>query len=78
MFAAAGYADVSEGLPDDLIDNLVVSGDEARIGEELQRRLREGAGEVMAQPVVIGDDHDAYMSRFFSTVAIANQAAVPR
>ena len=72
MFALAGYPDVANGYPDDLIDNLVVSGDSKTIAARLNTILAEGAGEIIAHPLVLGDDRDAYLERFFAVIASAN------
>jgi F420-dependent oxidoreductase-like protein len=74
MFALAGYPDVVNGYPDGLIDNLVVSGDDATIAGRLNAILDEGADEIIAHPLYHGDDRPAYLKRFFTTVAHANEA----
>jgi len=47
MFAAAGYPVPDGRLSDDLIDAIVVSGDDDAIGEQLQRLLVQGLDELM-------------------------------
>jgi F420-dependent oxidoreductase-like protein len=47
MFAAAGYPVTDGQLSDDLIDAIVVSGDDDAIGEQLQRLLEHGLDELM-------------------------------
>ena len=75
MFALAGFPDVASGYPDALIDELVVSGDEATITRRLNNLRVEGAAGIIAHPLVLGDDREAYMQRFFATIAAANAAA---
>ena len=75
MFAAAGFPDVSGGLPDDLIDDLVAWGDAEEIASRLNALLAEGAGEIIAHPIVVGEEREAYMQRFFDAVARANSKA---
>jgi alkanesulfonate monooxygenase SsuD/methylene tetrahydromethanopterin reductase-like flavin-dependent oxidoreductase (luciferase family) len=75
MFALAGYPDVANGYPHELIDNLVVSGDSETIGACLKTILAEGAGEIIAHPLVLGDDREAYLERFFDVIAASNTRA---
>ena len=75
MFALAGYPDVAGGYPDALIDELVISGDEATIAQRLNTILADGAAEIIAHPLFIGEDRDTYMQRFFTTIVRANESA---
>jgi F420-dependent oxidoreductase-like protein len=72
MFAAAGYPDVGSGFSDELIESLVVSGDEESIIARLLQVRREGAAEVMAHMLFVGDDRSAYQERVFDMLARAN------
>lgn len=56
MFAVAGFP-VEEGgkITDDLIDNLVVSGDDATIQARLSSLLEQGLDELLIMPVVVKD-----------------------
>jgi F420-dependent oxidoreductase-like protein len=73
MFKAAGYADTAEGFPDELVENLVVSGSEEQIIERLAQIRREGAAEVMAHILFVGDDREAYQDRAFELLARAQR-----
>ena len=73
MFADAGFPAAStEGMSDKLIDTLVIHGDEARIAEGLARVLAEGAGEVIAHPIVTGNERDSALERITRVVAGAD------
>ena len=69
MFAAAGYGDLSGGLTDELIDDLVVSGTATAVRARLEEILGEGAGEVLVHPLVIGDDREAYVRSIYETIS---------
>lgn len=57
MFAAAGYNVPEDGaLPDDLIDNLVVSGDEQTIVSRLTSLLKNGLDELNILLVPVRDE----------------------
>lgn len=71
MFAAAGYPDAAEGLSPGLVDELVVHGSEQQVAEGLRARLELGGGEVMAFPLVIGDDRAGSMERCMAAVGRA-------
>jgi alkanesulfonate monooxygenase SsuD/methylene tetrahydromethanopterin reductase-like flavin-dependent oxidoreductase (luciferase family) len=75
MFAAAGFHDVASGDRDALVDAVVVCGSESQIIERLATIRAEGADEIIAHPIYIGDDREAYTSRFFDVTARANKAA---
>lgn len=52
MFATAGYPLQADGTPsDDLLDHLVVWGDDARIGERLASLLERGIDELLVMPI---------------------------
>ena len=70
MFAAAGY-DVSEGYGDDLLADLVVSGNESEVARGLQRWREAGIGEVLAQPLVAQHDREGSVAAAFAAVAAA-------
>lgn len=56
MFAEAGYPVSEDGtLPEELIDNLVVSGDEQTIATRLRELLSNGLDELLLQPVPVKD-----------------------
>jgi alkanesulfonate monooxygenase SsuD/methylene tetrahydromethanopterin reductase-like flavin-dependent oxidoreductase (luciferase family) len=70
MFAEAGH-EVSDGLSDRLIDELVMSGDEATVAEGLQRLRERGADEVIAHPLLTAD-RDFSLRAAWRSVAMAN------
>lgn len=56
MWAAAGYPVKSEGVvSDDLIDNLVVMGDEAAVQARLKELLDSGLDELLVNGISMGD-----------------------
>ena len=73
MFAAAGYPDVANGYPDGLVDSLVAYGDEDAVLQRFEAMLREGAGEVMAHILYVGEDREAYQDRVFDLLARAER-----
>lgn len=71
MFRDAGHPDAAEGLSQTLIDDLVIHGSEARVAEGLARRAAEGFGEVMALPLIAGDDREGSIRRSLAAIARA-------
>lgn len=71
MFAAAGYPDAAEGLSTELVDSLVAHGSEEQVATRLLELLDMGMSEVMAMPLIVGDDHEGSTARAFSAVALA-------
>ncbi|WP_220195994.1 LLM class flavin-dependent oxidoreductase [Ktedonospora formicarum] len=56
MFASAGFTIPSSGeLPEDLVESLVLSGDDATIAERVRGYLDAGLDEVMLFPITIKD-----------------------
>ena len=73
MFRAAGYEDTSEAYPQALIDELVLSGDEASVIERFGQMQREGVGEIMAHCIYVGTDRETYLDRLFDLLARASR-----
>jgi F420-dependent oxidoreductase-like protein len=73
MFKAAGFPDTAEGLLNELIDSLVAYGSEDQIIERLAQIRREGASEVMAHMLFVGEDREAYQDRVFDLLARAQR-----
>ncbi len=73
MFRAAGYSGTAAGLSDDLIESLVASGGDDQILERLAKLRREGAAEVMAHILFVGDDRDAHQEQAFGLLARAQR-----
>jgi F420-dependent oxidoreductase-like protein len=68
MFEAAGYAVSPEGgLTGDLIDNLVVRGDEASVAQRLSELLGTGLDELLIMLVPVGDA-DAEQSKLMHLI----------
>jgi hypothetical protein len=73
LFAAAGL-DTSDGLPDMLIDDLVVWGDQATLIDGLRARLASPVvGELRVIPVLVGDDPESCRQLTVQMVARANE-----
>ncbi len=70
MFAAAGF-DATEGYSDELLDDLVVSGDESAVAEALGRWREAGVGEVLAHPLFEPDDREPALKSAYAAVARA-------
>jgi F420-dependent oxidoreductase-like protein len=75
MFAAAGYPEAAEGLSMDLVNSLVAHGSEEQVATRLLELLDMGMGEVMAMPLIVGDDVEGSTARAFSAVALAASRA---
>jgi F420-dependent oxidoreductase-like protein len=72
MFAKAGFADAGAGYSDGLVDGLVVYGDQDAVVSRLRQIIAEGAGEIIAHPILAGPDRAAALSRAMEAVARAN------
>lgn len=72
MFEAAGYPDAAEGYSDELLDNLVMSGSEEEVASKLARYIEDGAGHVLAAPLIETDDREASIQRAFAAIARAD------
>jgi len=72
MFEAAGYPDAADGYSDELLANLVVSGSEQDVAERLAAYVEDGAGHVLAAPLIEPDDRDASITRAFAAIARAD------
>ncbi len=71
MFASAGYPEAAEGLSDELVDALVVHGDEDQVAEGLLRLLEAGMGELLTMPLITGEDREGSLERSFAAIARA-------
>ena len=76
MFRTAGHPEATEGLSQALVDDLVIYGSEAEVGERLAERAAQGFGEVMALPLIVGEDRAGSIRRSFAAVADAATRAV--
>jgi F420-dependent oxidoreductase-like protein len=75
MFRTAGHADAADGLSQALVDDLVISGTEAQVAERLAERAAQGFGEVMAMPLVAGDDRAGSIRSAYAAVGAAARLA---
>ncbi len=73
MFAEAGFEDVSSGMNDALMEGLVVHGSESAVAERLGVILTEGAGEIIAHPIVVGEDRGAYQEAVYRVIIEGNR-----
>jgi len=70
MFAAAGFPEARSGeLTDQIVDAVVVGGDEAAVAAALRRYEAAGMGELIASLLIVGDDRRASMERTMRLVA---------
>jgi F420-dependent oxidoreductase-like protein len=74
MFAAAGFTDMQGSDKDRASDDVVASGTDEQVVERLTQIMREGAGEIIAHPIYVGEDKAGYERHFFDVVATANKA----
>ena len=73
MFTDAGYPEAAEGTwSDAMIDGTVVWGSREEAAEGLRRWLSYGFGELMAHPVIVGDDSEAALADVMEVIAGAN------
>jgi len=72
MFERAGFAlgtpDQPDAYPDELLDDLVVSGTAEEVRAGLRRYLDAGCGEVLAAPLVDPDDRAGSIGRAFDAL----------
>jgi len=73
MLIDAGYPEAKEAAwSDAMIDGLVIWGDEGRFEEKLQELFACGATEVLASPILVGQDRAASLER---TLGVLGQVA---
>lgn len=77
MFHKAGHPDAAEGLSQALVDELVIHGSEAEVAAQLRQRAAAGFGEVMAMPLIVGDDRSGSIERAYAAIARATQTGAP-
>jgi alkanesulfonate monooxygenase SsuD/methylene tetrahydromethanopterin reductase-like flavin-dependent oxidoreductase (luciferase family) len=71
MFEEAGYPGTADGYSDALLDDLVISGSEQAVAEQLRGLSRLGFGEVLAAPIIDPADRDGSIARAFAAVGRA-------
>ena len=70
MFAEAGFAGTPEsGWTNDMLDEVLIAGDEAAVAERIQTIFDWGASELLATPIPAGDDPDATEERTLNLLA---------
>ena len=70
MFAQAGFPEARQGaMSDEMLDAVVVHGDEAAIAARLRGYLEAGMDEVIASVLVVGDERRAGLERSIRLVA---------
>ncbi|MSQ12034.1 MAG: LLM class flavin-dependent oxidoreductase [Dehalococcoidia bacterium] len=70
MFVDAGYPEARNGTwSDKMLDDVAFIGNEGAVAKRLRELFAWGAGEVIAQPVTAGKDHDASWRRTVKLLA---------
>lgn len=79
MLIAAGFPEAADGTwSDRMIDAVVLWGNETRVTERLQDFLAGGATEILASPVVAGNDRAASLERTMRLLGSVAQAVSSR
>jgi F420-dependent oxidoreductase-like protein len=68
MFEEAGYPGTAESYSDALLDDLVISGSEQAVAEQLRGLSALGFSEVLAAPIIDPNDRDGSIARAFAAV----------
>ena len=76
MFQEAGFEIAGNPYPDELLDDLVISGTEDEVAEKLVSYISEGCGEVLAAPLINDADRASSITESFSAIALANKQSV--
>ena len=70
MFAEAGYPDTPEsGWTNEMLDQVLISGDEDTVADRIRTLFEWGATELLATPVPAGDDPEATEERTLRLLA---------
>ena len=70
MFTEAGFTGTPEsGWTNDMLDEVLIAGDEATVAERIQTVFEWGAAELLATPIPAGDDPDATEERTLKLLA---------
>jgi F420-dependent oxidoreductase-like protein len=73
MFERAGFPGAADGYSDELLDDLVVSGDEETVATELAAMVDAGMDEVLAAPLIDPDDREGSIARAFAATGRASR-----
>ena len=76
MFQEAGFEIAGNPYPDELLDDLVISGTEDEVAEKLVSYISEGCGEVLAAPLINDADRASSITESFSAIALANKQSM--
>jgi len=76
MFQKAGFKITGNPYPDELLDDLVISGTEDEVAEKLVSYISEGCGEVLAAPLINDADRASSITESFSAIALANKQSM--
>lgn len=71
MFEAAGFVVENESWSDEMIDAVVIHGDEQTVKARLKGLFDAGIGEVIAMPIGAGSNPNASVDRAWNTIADA-------
>jgi F420-dependent oxidoreductase-like protein len=71
MYEQAGVPQEAGSVGDELLDGLVVWGDEASVADRLVELVRAGMGELLVQPLVTGREREASVERVYRVAAEA-------
>jgi hypothetical protein len=77
MFARAGFPDAASGFSQELVDALVIYGDETAVAAKLAALASADWCEVMAMPVTGAGDTAAYNRCLDAIASAATQLAAP-
>ena len=70
MFAEAGYRGTPDsGWTDEMLDQVLIAGDEEAVAERINTVIEWGATEILATPIPCGDDPDATEERTLRLLA---------
>lgn len=70
MFAQAGYADTPQsGWTDEMLDEVLIAGDEDAVASRIRTLFEWGASELLATPIPAGDDPQATEDRTLRLLA---------
>ena len=74
MFAASGHPEAANGeWSDGMLDDVVFIGDEEQVANRLRELLSWGATEIIAHPVLAGQDREASLRRTLELVAAVDR-----
>ena len=76
MFREAGFEISGNPYPDELLDDLVISGTEKEVAEKLVSYIDAGCGEVLAAPLINAADRAISITESFSAIALANKRSI--